>query len=675
MFFNSLNRKLKKSYSVVNPEIGRMVFPGGEDEYIYVGTILNALFSKQDIFELLKVYVSVYTYYKSTMGNTAKTYSYAKKKTSGMLTDGEVKNLIALVMLNLTASKAGVSDPVAAVRQYRGFVDSYLETVEGIQKNAWRFKPDTIDAGTINSPLLVDGVCGVRDYINALKIPGVEEITYKRISSLHLTDENCRVSYAIDEYKLFNAKDSSEIATLWFNIYGTENTDVQPACFSDKTPFSADKLAPELFETGVEECQEVEEICRTAQDISDEILGGAIRFCQEANFKLNVKMLTFLWSALLVSAKEEICKHNLLEDVFRCYTHSLSSVYPKILEDDILCKKVDEMRQHHWNTLSKDYSTLTNEDELSAFLQVAGKLDGQSCEASTQPPKADSSKAFAHISSIICSNINNILRQNDNSMLVQYRGVIAQYRFAKSQQKPATQKQEVPQNIQSVTTIKKGPQPELGMAWYKFLKYFALILGPIFNFIYSLGYLSGSVYMTETNGQVTADQMYAYYGTALQLADVVYGFFLIGFALFALVVRSKLANFDSDAPKFVTIHYSIAAFVPFTYTIIVASITSQPIVDNAFVSLIIALLFLLLNIKYFKKRAHLFADQPVIVQTSTQNSSTIMPQPIRTPAKPIQNTVTHTPKALFCRKCGAKLMEDDCFCHNCGIQIIKRNPH
>ena len=188
-----------------------------------------------------------------------------------MLLEGEVKNLIALVMFNLTASKAGISDPVAAVRQYRGFVDSYIETVEGIQKNARRFKPDTVDAGTVNSPLLVDGVCGVRDYINALKIPGVEEITYKRNSSLHLTDENCRVSYAIDEYKLYNAKDSSEIATLWFNIYGTENTDVQPACFSDKTPFSADKVAPELFETVTKEWKNIENIVQNAQIPYDQV--------------------------------------------------------------------------------------------------------------------------------------------------------------------------------------------------------------------------------------------------------------------------------------------------------------------------------------------------------------------------------------------------------------------
>ena len=54
--------------------------------------------------------------------------------------------------------KTGISDPVAAVRQYRGFVDSHLQTVEGIKKNEWRFKSKTVDAGTVNSPLLVDGL-------------------------------------------------------------------------------------------------------------------------------------------------------------------------------------------------------------------------------------------------------------------------------------------------------------------------------------------------------------------------------------------------------------------------------------------------------------------------------------------------------------------------------------
>ena len=265
MFFNSLKSKLKKSYTALNPEIGRMIFPNGESEYIYVGTMLNTLFNKRNVFELIKIYASVYSYYQSTVGNAAKSYSYAKKKATSILNDGEIKNLLALIMLNLTAQKANISDPISAIRQYRDFIDSYLQTVEVIKQNEWRFKPNSVDAGTASSPLLVAGIDGVHDYINTLSIPDVEKITFKRTSSLHLTDEICKVDYAIDEYTLYNAKNSAEIAKLWFNIYGTENTTILPACLSIKEPFTATKIIPELFDEAVKELKNIEEITKNAQ--------------------------------------------------------------------------------------------------------------------------------------------------------------------------------------------------------------------------------------------------------------------------------------------------------------------------------------------------------------------------------------------------------------------------
>ena len=232
MLFNSLNKKLKKSYGVINPELGKMVFPNGEAEYIYVGTILNNLFKNNNVFDLIKIYASVYTYYKSTLGNTYKTFIYAKKQANHILSDGEIKELIALVMFNLTSTKIDVDNPVDAVYQYRRFVESHLQTVAKIQKYEWQFKTNTLDAGTQNSPLLVNGADGVRDYITSLNIPSIESISYKRTSTLHLTDENHDINYAIDEYTLYNAKDSSEIARLWFNIYGTENAKIQQFIFS-----------------------------------------------------------------------------------------------------------------------------------------------------------------------------------------------------------------------------------------------------------------------------------------------------------------------------------------------------------------------------------------------------------------------------------------------------------
>lgn len=364
MFFNSLNRKLKKSYSVINPEIGRLVFPQGEAEYIYVGTMLNALFSKRDVFELIKIYASVYSYYQSTMGNTAKTYTYTQKKAGNMLSDYESKNLIAFVMLNLTTSKASISDPVAAVRQYRRYVDSYLQTVKGIKDHEWRFKPDTVDAGTQNSPLLVDGVCGVRDYIESLDIPGVDKITYEKTSSLYLTEESYGIDYAIDEYTLYNAASSTEIARLWFNIYGTETTDIQPACFSGKEPFSADKVTTELFATVDKECQVIEAIMQNTQTTYDYVT------LVTATFSYFYIIWIFSFEGLKVYQSEEVEKRYIENFITYTKTVFANAPYKAVLESESafkdMLKRVD--RRVRISYQENNY-TLVDDGLSEEFLQ------------------------------------------------------------------------------------------------------------------------------------------------------------------------------------------------------------------------------------------------------------------------------------------------------------------
>ena len=83
----------------------------------------------------------------------------------------------------------------------------------------------------------------------------------------------------------------------------------------------------------------------------------------------------------------------------------------------------------------------------------------------------------------------------------------------------------------------------LGMAWYKFLVSFSLIVGAVINIIYSFGYILGSIYLVQTNGQVTAEQVYAHYGKGLQFVDVFYGAFILAFAIFAIVVEISLFVF------------------------------------------------------------------------------------------------------------------------------------
>lgn len=198
----------------------------------------------------------------------------------------------------------------------------------------------------------------------------------------------------------------------------------------------------------------------------------------------------------------------------------------------------------------------------------------------------------------------------------------------------------------NTTNFSDVKRPSLGMAWYKFLIYFGLIASAILNIIYGLNYISGGIYFVQTNGEVSAQQVYHYYGSSLQFVDSLYGFFLIIFAILAFVVRHKLAKYKPDSLIFVKIFYSIAAGVPFLYAILVSVVTGQALAAQSITSVIVGLIILFLNIKYFKKRSHLFVGKAT------------------NPVAPEQTTT------MLCAKCGAKLHEDSTFCHKCGTRSV-----
>ena len=226
----------------------------------------------------------------------------------------------------------------------------------------------------------------------------------------------------------------------------------------------------------------------------------------------------------------------------------------------------------------------------------------------------------------------------------------------------------------------------LGMAWYKFLIYFSLICGAIFNFIYGLNYITGTIYLVETNGAVSAEQVYDYYGAGLLVLNIFYGFFLIAFAILAIVVRNKLATFASDALKFIKIFYSLSAGVPFLYAILGAAITGEVLDDQAIVSAIIGLVFLLLNIRYFKRRAHLFVGEEYMPDVSNRvieckscgyrdkKYFKACPQCGKYAKQYVylnEEPVVEIDKICFCRKCGEKLVDNSKFCRKCGTEIVE----
>lgn len=212
----------------------------------------------------------------------------------------------------------------------------------------------------------------------------------------------------------------------------------------------------------------------------------------------------------------------------------------------------------------------------------------------------------------------------------------------------------------------------LGMAWYKFLIYFSLIAGAILNIIMGLNYITGSVYFIETNGMISAEQVYEHYGIELQVIDIVYGVLLLALAILGFVLRYKLANYKPDSLKFVMIFYSISAGVPFLYSLLISAITGQSLAVQAMMSLAIGVTLLFCNIKYFKNRAHLFIDRMAYAQPYYQ----FQPQ---TPVQYQQaypdnvsvnsSVISAEPAVVFCSRCGTKLHFDSTFCHKCGTRI------
>ena len=102
----------------------------------------------------------------------------------------------------------------------------------------------------------------------------------------------------------------------------------------------------------------------TAQDISNEILGGAINFCRETGFKQNIMMLSFFSAALLLRSKENLLEYGVLEDVANSFTGSISKVFQNISADTDLKDRVKEMYKHYFDALSNDFSDLKSEEEV-----------------------------------------------------------------------------------------------------------------------------------------------------------------------------------------------------------------------------------------------------------------------------------------------------------------------
>ncbi len=147
------------------------------------------------------------------------------------------------------------------------------------------------------------------------------------------------------------------------------------------------------------------------------------------------------------------------------------------------------------------------------------------------------------------------------------------------------------------------------MKWFHYLIYFALFLDAVVDVSTGLQFVSGSAYYIETNGLVSAGQVYALYGTGLKVINILYGVIMLLMAVFGIVTRFKLANFKKGAPMMLYILNGADVLIFLIYLIVVSMIAgiSVNLVDQ--ISLVAgAFIGFVLNYRYFSKRKVLFCN-------------------------------------------------------------------
>ena len=140
------------------------------------------------------------------------------------------------------------------------------------------------------------------------------------------------------------------------------------------------------------------------------------------------------------------------------------------------------------------------------------------------------------------------------------------------------------------------------MKWYKFLIYFALWAGAIVNLIDSLQFFTGSILGDDV------EILYAYY-PLLKVLNLAFALILVTYAVFAIYTRYRLAQFRRNGPACLYALY-IAQFV---FALLVQVVTSlilgEWLEGYSFVANFLVFgLILGLNMKYFRKRKHLFVN-------------------------------------------------------------------
>jgi len=121
-------------------------------------------------------------------------------------------------------------------------------------------------------------------------------------------------------------------------------------------------------------------------------------------------------------------------------------------------------------------------------------------------------------------------------------------------------------------------------------------------------YFTGAHYRSAGT-DIDPEFVYSFF-PGLKQTDYITGALMIGLAVFAIVVRMKLAGFKQGAPKMYLVFLAVSIVVSVGYLIAVSGIVGETTFDSNTIGQIVGSgVMIVVNYIYFKNRAHLFVNK------------------------------------------------------------------
>lgn len=188
----------------------------------------------------------------------------------------------------------------------------------------------------------------------------------------------------------------------------------------------------------------------------------------------------------------------------------------------------------------------------------------------------------------------------------------------KTESTAATAPSSIPAGIYANPQAESISRIAMPMKWHKFLVGFLLWFGGVMDIINGITGLTGGQYNREM-GDGAAKIVYAAF-PGLKTVDVIYGILVIGLGIFGFVTAYRLLYKLKGSPKLLLILYAASAVISIVYLIIGMVILNNAsnahgveldtgrFILQAIWTAIIAVLLIVLNRIYYRKREYLFVN-------------------------------------------------------------------